>query len=178
MGMSKRLQQFPLGVAALVPSAHEDTAEGQEASQGIYQVLFEGLRKHPRLRMLLSECRSFFHRSYIVLTSKDTHRVPMGSAYLESLSGRVYENIRTDACIRDTERSSSNRPWATPLDWTAYRDSWEAGVEWALSTLSSDSTLDSEHKALLISKRPQQHEPSDCDGSRARFDRADSHGPV
>jgi hypothetical protein len=152
MEMNNGLHQTPSGVAALVPSVHEGTAEGRKVGNRMCQVLFEGLRNHPRLRMLLSECRSFLHRTYIVLTSKDTHRVPMGSAYLESPSGYLYQNIRTDACIRDIERISSNRLWATPLDWAAYRDSWEAGVEWAC-TLGSDSALNSEHKALLISKR-------------------------
>lgn len=153
MGTNKGLHQFPLGVAALEPNAPQDTAERPAAREGIYQVLAHKLRKHPTLRMFLSECRSFVHRSYIVLTSKDTHRVPMGFVFVESPTGRVYENIRAAACIRDTERISSNRSWATPLDWAAYRDSWEAGVEWALRTLGSDSTLDSEHKTLFVSKR-------------------------
>jgi hypothetical protein len=150
---SNGLHEFPLGVLAVSPSAPEDTAEKREAMKGIFQALAHKLRKYPRLRMLLSECRNFCLRSYIVLTSKNAHRVPMGSVYLVAPTGRVYQNIRAAACIQNTERISSSRPWATPLDWSAYRDSWEAGVEWALSTLASDSTLDSEHKALLISKR-------------------------
>ncbi len=153
MGTSNGLHEFPSGVLAVSPSAPEDTAEEREAMKGIFQALLHSLRKCPKLRMLLSECRSFVYRSYIVLTSKDTYRVPMGSVYLDAPGGRVYQNIRAAACIQNTERISSNRPWATPLDWSAYRDSWEAGVEWALSTLGSDSPLDSEHKALLISKR-------------------------
>jgi hypothetical protein len=141
------------GVSVVVRSAYlKDTAEKRhEASSRIYQVLFQRLRTCPRLRMFLSECRSFLYRSRIVLTSKNTHRVPMGPAYLESPSGRVVRNIRSLACNEDIERNASNRSWATPLDWAAYRDSWEAGVGWAVSTLGSD-TLDSEHKALLISR--------------------------
>ena len=124
------------------------------AQRGLKSPPFEGLRTYPRLRMFLSECRSFLYRSRIVLTKKNTHRVPMGPAYLESPSGRVFRNIRSLACNQDIERNASNRPWATPLDWTAYRDSWEAGAEWAVNTLGSD-TLDSEHKTLLISNRLQ-----------------------
>lgn len=153
METDSRPHQNPLDVAALVPNARRSIAGEQGVWNRIYQVLFEGLRKHPRLRMFLSECRSFVRRTYIVLTNKDTHRVPMGLAYLESPSGRVYENIRSLACNQDIERISSNRP-STPLDWAPYRDAWDAGVEWAVSTLGSD-TLDSEHKALLISNRLQ-----------------------
>ena len=141
------------GVAAFAPNAHGDKAEEQKGvDKGIYQALFQRLRNHPRLRMFLSECRSFLHRSYIVWTNTDTHRVPMGAAYLASPSGRSYRNIRSLACIQDIERISSNRPWDTPLDWVAYRDAWDAGAEWASCILDSDN-LDSEHKALLISVR-------------------------
>jgi hypothetical protein len=145
------------GVAVLVPTgvSQTDTVEGDGGLLSrTYRILFEGLRTYPRLRMFLSECRSFLYRSRIVLTKKNTHRVPMGPAYLESPSGRVFRNIRSLACNQDIERNASNRPWATPLDWTAYRDSWEAGAEWAVNTLGSD-TLDSEHKTLLISNRLQ-----------------------
>jgi hypothetical protein len=144
-------------LAVLVPKgvSQTDNVEGDDGLLSrTYRILFDGLRTYPRLRMFLSECRSFLYRSYIVLTSKDTHRVPMGSAYLESPSGRVFRNIRSLACSRDIERISSNHP-STPLDWAAYRDSWEAGVEWAANTLGSDTLLDSEHKALLFSKRLQ-----------------------
>lgn len=138
------------GLSVVVRSAHpKDTAEKRHGPPSrIYQVLFEALRTCPRLRMFLSECRNFLHRSRIVLTNNDTHRVPMGPAYLETHSGRLFRNIRSLACMRDIERISSNRP-STPLDWIAYRDSWEAGAEWAVSILNS-GTLDSEHQALLI----------------------------
>jgi hypothetical protein len=152
METSTRPHEIASGVAALAPSAsRKGTAEERKAGKGIYQVLFEGLRKHPRLRVFLSECRSVLHRSHIVLTNSDAHRVPMGFGCLESSSGRTYRNTRSLACIQDIERISSNRPWATPLDWTAYPDSWDAGAEWALSTF--DTSLDSEHKALLVSTR-------------------------
>jgi hypothetical protein len=140
-------------LSVVVRSAHpKDTAEKRHgAPSRIYQVSFEALRTCPKLRMFLSECRNFLLRSRIVLTNKDTHRVPTGPAYLEAQSGRVFRNTRSLACSQDIEKLSSNRP-STPLDWIAYRDSWEAGAEWAVSTLRSD-TLDSEHKALLVSMR-------------------------
>jgi hypothetical protein len=149
--MNTERRESGLSLSALAPRASQkDTGEGRGILSQMYDVLLGGLRTYPRLRMFLSEFRSFLIRSRIVLTSKNTHRVPMGPAYLESPSGRVFRNIRSLACNQDIERNASNRPWATPLDWTAYRDSWEAGVEWAVNTLGSD-TLDSEHKALLIS---------------------------
>jgi hypothetical protein len=154
MEMNTELPETVSGVSALVPSASQkDTIGKKQGRPLLHQVFSQVLRTYPRLRMFLSECRSFLYRSRIVLTSKDTHRVPMGPAYLESPSGRVFRNIRSLACNQDIERNASNRPWTTPLDWTAYRDSWEAGVEWAVNTLGSDTLVDSEHKALLISRR-------------------------
>lgn len=151
MEMDKVPRQVLLGVADLNSDVHEDRHELQAGASGIGQRCLRHLQKYPRLRMFLSECRSFLCRTYIVLTSTDTHRVPTGPAYLEGQSGRVFRNIRSLACIRDIERISSNRP-STPLDWSAYRDAWEAGAEWASSILDS-GTLDSEHKALLVSHR-------------------------
>jgi hypothetical protein len=144
---NKLLHQIPSGVVASASNDHEHIVGEQKGSKGINQAVFQRLRKYPKLRMFLSECRSFFHRTYIVLTSRDTHRVPMGFVYLESPSGRLHANIRVHACTQDIERISSSRQWATPLDWAAYRDSWEAGAEWTLN--SSDSSSGSEHKALL-----------------------------
>jgi len=154
----KGLRRTPSDVGEQVTSAQQNTRGNPHAAhdaglQGMSQALLEGLRNHPRLRMFLSEVRSFLHRSYTVLTNKDTHRVPMGFACLESPSGRSRQNTRAFACIQHIERISSSRPWATPLDWIAYRDSWEAGAEWALRTLRSDSSSDSEHEALPVSKR-------------------------
>jgi len=144
------IRRIPSGVVAIVPNVHLDTAVERKVGKGIYQAMIQRLQNHPRLRMFLFECRSFVHRTYILLTNKSLHRVPIGPAYLEAPSGRVYENTRSRSCIQDIERISSTRSWATPLDWAAYRDSWEAGVEWALNT--SGTTLDSERKALLGSK--------------------------
>jgi hypothetical protein len=120
-------------------------------ASGKSQLSHRLLLKYRRLRMFLSECRNWVSRIYTVLTNNDAYRVPTGSAYLEARSGRIFRNTRTLACIRDIERISSNRP-STPLDWAAYRDAWEAGVEWA-SSISDSDTLDSEHKTLLISRR-------------------------
>jgi hypothetical protein len=156
--LNTELHETVSGVSALVPEGASQKDTGEKDSgllSRTYRILFEGLRTYPRLRMFLSECRSFLYRSRIVLTSKDTHRVPIGPAYLESPSGLVFRNIRSLACNEDIERNASNRPWAAPLDWAAYRDSWEAGVEWAVNTLGSNTLVDSEHKALLISKRLQ-----------------------
>jgi hypothetical protein len=152
--MNTERPEAGLGSSALVPKdvSQRDTGGEHALLSRTYQVLFEALRTCPRLRMFLSECRSFLYRSRIVLTKKNTHLVPMGPAYLDAPSGRVFRNIRSLACNQDIERNASNRPWSTPLDWAAYRDSWDAGVEWAVNTLGSD-TLDSEHKALLISER-------------------------
>lgn len=153
-GMNTERLETHAELLVLVPSASQkDTIGKKQGRPLLHQVFSQVLRTYPRLRMFLSECRSFLYRSRIVLTSKDTHRVPMGPAYLESPSGRVFRNIRSLACNEDIERNASNRPWATPLDWAAYRDSWEAGVEWAVNTLGSDTLVDSEHKALLISER-------------------------
>lgn len=141
--------QIPSGVADLNLGAHEGKHAAQAGAFEIGQRVHLHLWKYPKLRMFLSECRSFLWRICTVLTSTDTHRVPIGSASLEAPSGRSYPNTRSHACIRDIERISSTRPWATPLDWAAYRDSWEAGVRWAVSTF--DNSLDSEHKASLLS---------------------------
>jgi hypothetical protein len=154
--MSKAPHQIPSGVEDPNSRAHEGTHESREGVSGMYRRGLRHLRKYPKLRMFLSECRSFLWRTYIVLTSSDTYRVPIGSVRLEAPSERPWPNTRSHACIRDIERISSSRPWATPMDWAAYRDSWEAGVQWASSTFDSSSR--SEHRALLIPVRS-----SDCE---------------
>src|SRR5580692_10593998 len=101
MAMNTEQPETRSKLAVLVPKgvSQTDTVEGDGGLLSrTYRILFDGLGTYPRLRMFLSECRSFLCRSRIVLTSKDTHRVPIGPAYLESPSGLVFRNIRSLAC--------------------------------------------------------------------------------
>lgn len=110
------------------------------------------LEKQPRLQKVLWECGSFQHRIRIALSSSDTYRLPMGSLSLESpVDQCVYTNTRCLARIQHIQTVAANLRWATPLDWKAHLESWEAGVQWASRTLGSGSALSDEHKALLAS---------------------------
>jgi len=153
MERHKVSHQFPFQGDCSNSHVLSDTFASAKGASENSQLNHRLLWKYPRLRMFLSELRNSFSRIYTVLTNKDAYRVPMGPAYLEAQSGRVFRNIRSLACSRDIERIASNHP-STPLDWSAYRDAWEAGVEWSSCILDSD-TLDSEHTALLISNRNQ-----------------------
>jgi hypothetical protein len=108
-------------------------------------------RRGLQLRRLLYECRSFQHRIRIALNNTDVYRLPMGFEYLESPERCVYLNIRCHARIQHIQKISSI-PWATPIDWKTHLESWDAGVEWAVSNLGSGSTLPDQHKALLASE--------------------------
>lgn len=145
------LRRTPSEVGYSNCNAHVDKHESGMGVREMSREVLVVLRKCPKLRMFLSECRSFLWRIRTVLTNNDTHRVPIGSAHLEVRPERLCPNTHSHACIRDIERISSSRPWSTPMDWAAYRDSWEAGVQWAVSNL--DSSSDSERRALTVSTR-------------------------
>lgn len=115
------------------------------------------LNRHPKLRRLLYEFRSFLQRSRIAVSNTDIYQVSTGFEYLETEEGHDYLNIRSHARIQHIQKISSI-PWATPIDWKTHLDSWDQGVEWAIRTFGSGSSLPDEHKALLAAelsyKRP------------------------
>jgi hypothetical protein len=105
-----------------------------------------------RLGRLMSEFRNCVHRIGIALRNSDAYRVPMGFLYLESPNGRVYLNTRNLARSDYIGKLVSNLHPATALDWKSHCDAWDQGVEWAVGTLGSGSSLTDEHKALLASE--------------------------
>jgi hypothetical protein len=119
------------------------------------------LDRHPLLRRLLFECRSFLHRSRIALRNTDIYRLSTGPVYLDSPEGHTYSNIRSLARIQHIKSIVSTLSWATPIEWKTHLESWEQGVEWAVCNLGSGSSLPDEHKALLASELAyQRHELS------------------
>jgi hypothetical protein len=114
------------------------------------------LERHPRLQKLLWECHSFRIRIRVAIGSNEPYRVPTGFLWLESPNGDACMNTRSLARSEHIQKVASTVPWATPLDWRTHLQSWEAGVEWAVRNLGSDSSLSDEHKALLSSELSYQ----------------------
>lgn len=105
----------------------------------------------PLLHIIWSETRILPQRIRNRYSRKGS-RLDVGYLYLRATDGRSVRNIRAHGRIDCIERLVSNRPWTTSEDWRIALDAWDQGVEWAVHTLGSDSTLSEEHKALLASE--------------------------
>lgn len=139
------------GDRALLPCA---LGSGTRNEDGQKSKVFcaPSLDRYPRLRMLLFELNSFLHRICAVLRSSDTSGVPIGFLWLQSPAGCEYLNTRSLGRIECIKKLASNRPWATPIDWRAYQEAWDQGVEWALRNFDFDSSSKDERSEVLASE--------------------------
>lgn len=105
----------------------------------------------PLLRVAWSEVRTLASRIRM-RCGKESSPLDAGRLYLRSQDGRLLPNSRTHGRIDCIRKVASSHPWTTSADWRISVDAWDQGVEWAVRTLGSDSTLSEEHRALLASE--------------------------
>jgi hypothetical protein len=109
------------------------------------------LHLSPLLRVAWSEVRILPNRIRM-RNGKESSPLDAGRLYLRSRDGHLLPNNRTRGRIECIRKVASSYPWTTSADWRISLDAWDQGVEWAVRTLGSDSTLSEEHKALLGSE--------------------------
>lgn len=84
------------------------------------------------LRAIWPELRSFLLRiGYVCRRRPDIYLTPVGPTFQMSASGHPEVCTRTRDCKRDIENLAAAYPWATTIDYRAFRDAWMRGAEWA-----------------------------------------------
>jgi hypothetical protein len=131
---------------------HSRDTDIESSSGDSYSRWLLWLWRHPRLHMFLLEFRSFFQRSRIVWSRSQREPSHKDFVWLRGDDGRSYLNTRRCGRSENIEKISSIHPWATPVDWELWRQSWDEGVEWAIRNLDFGSPSTSAHKALLASE--------------------------
>ena len=103
----------------------------------------------------MSEVRTLLPRIRM-RCGKGRKALTVGHLYLQSRKEHFLPNSRMHGRIDCIKRIASNHPWSTSADWRLAVDAWDQGVEWAVRTLGSDSTLSEEHKIVLASELTYQ----------------------
>lgn len=114
-----------------------DARTGERLSSIRYAVSLAGralcshLLRGSLIREILRECCSLPRRIGTIYATKLYRR----GVHFGSLRCQQYQrsNAMTLACMRDTQRISESRPWATSLDLALFVDGWQQGAEWGLS---------------------------------------------
>jgi hypothetical protein len=103
--------------------------------------LLNFLDQHPLLQGFLLEFRSLVHRMKLRRkTPLDADSLVFGPYFEKSLDGYSGVCRRTLACMRDTERFVTNRPWVTTIDAQMFVDAWEQGAGWMRETRDNPCT--------------------------------------
>jgi hypothetical protein len=74
----------------------------------------------------------------------DADNLVFGPYFEKSSDGYSGVCRRTLACMHDTERFVTNRPWVTTIDAQMFVDAWERGAEWVSSNACTQNGKHSE----------------------------------
>jgi hypothetical protein len=93
------------------------------------RALFARCRPFPLGREILRECYSLPRRIGMIRATK-MYLYGVRFGRLQENQRHRHSNERTLACIRDTQRITQSRPWATLMDRHLFVEGWQSGVEW------------------------------------------------
>jgi hypothetical protein len=106
--------------------------------------------RFPRLHGLFSELRSFRQRIRLVWQRGESRPLQMGPLYrVDSQSGVMVENTRTQSRIRDIQRLKLECPWAACEDAHFFLLGWDAGWESSGAWGNPKTSVDTKNSSFL-----------------------------
>jgi hypothetical protein len=86
------------------------------------------------------ELRSLAHRmEFRRKAPLDAEHLVFGPYFERGSDGGYRGCRRTLACMNDTERFVTNRPWVTTIDAQMFANAWEQGAEWMQNNACTQS---------------------------------------
>jgi hypothetical protein len=89
------------------------------------------LLSHAWVAELLSECRSFLHRSSTLLKKRSVALVDLGPHVGRDASGHLVLCSRTRGRILDLRKFQKSRPWESLEGLDIFLAGWTAGAAWS-----------------------------------------------